>query len=100
MHEFGLYTKFTAREAQRDRLVSILLEAAESMKTVDGCELYVVNIADNDPEAVWVTEVWCDVAAHQDSLSLDTVQALILQAKSLLASVAQIRLRPVGGKGI
>ncbi len=30
MSEFGLYTKFTTHDGQRDVLVPILLEAAES----------------------------------------------------------------------
>ncbi|NMP24952.1 putative quinol monooxygenase [Sulfobacillus harzensis] len=100
MSEFGLYTKFTAHDGQRDVLVQILLEAADSMALVDGCDLYVVNIPDDDPNGVWVTEIWRDSVAHEASLSLDTAMALIQQARPLIAGVDQIKLRPVGGKGI
>ncbi|NMP24837.1 putative quinol monooxygenase [Sulfobacillus harzensis] len=100
MSEFGLYTKFTAHDGQRDVLVQILLEAADSMALVDGCDLYVVNIPDDEPNGVWVTEIWRDSVAHDASLSLDTAMALIQRARPLIARVNQIKLRPVGGKGI
>ncbi|WP_377866697.1 hypothetical protein [Bacillus sp. R86525] len=38
MSKFGLYGKFTVEESNRDVLVDILLEAAESMKSLDTCE--------------------------------------------------------------
>lgn len=100
MSEFGSYTKFTAHKGQRDTLTQILLEAADSMALVDGCDLYVVNIPDDDPSGVWITEIWRDSVAQKASLSLDTTMALIQRARPLIAGVDQIKLRPVGGKGI
>lgn len=35
-------------------MVNILLEAAESMETLDECEIYLVNITDNEPNSVYV----------------------------------------------
>jgi quinol monooxygenase YgiN len=100
MDKFGLYTKFTTHEGQRDSLVQILLEAASGMESVDGCDLYVVNIPDIDPNIVWVTEIWNDPSAHQASLSLDEAKVLIQKARPLIAGIEQIKLRPLGGKGI
>jgi quinol monooxygenase YgiN len=99
MSKFGLCTKFTTHEGQRDSLVDVLLEAASGMESVEGCELYVVNIPDNEPDSVWVTEIWSDPSAHQASLSLEDAKVLIQRARPLIAGVEQIKLRPVGGKG-
>ncbi|MFP4979438.1 putative quinol monooxygenase [Paenibacillus sp. CN-4] len=100
MNKFGLYTKFTAHEGQRDTLAGLLLEAAKGMDAVPGCDLYVVNAADGDPNSVWVTELWNDPAAHQASLTLDGAKELIQQARPLIAGIEQIKLRPLGGKGM
>ncbi len=52
MNEFGVYTKFTPLEGQRDLLVEMLLEAANGMALVDGCGLYAVDIPENEPRSV------------------------------------------------
>jgi quinol monooxygenase YgiN len=97
---FGQYVKFTTHEGQRDLLVTELLHAAEAMQAVEGCLLYLVNMAPSEPDVIWVTEVWTDPAAHQASLSLEVSQTLIGQARKYIANVEAIALEPVGGKGI
>lgn len=100
MDKFGLYTKFTTREGQRDSLVGMLLEAASGMASVEGCDLYTVNIPENELDSIWVTEVWSDSSTHQASLSLEQSKVLIQKARPLIAGVEQIKLCSVGGKGI
>jgi quinol monooxygenase YgiN len=100
MKKFGLIGKITTQEGQRDALVQILLEAADLMQSVEGCELYVVSISDDEPETVWVNEVWSDAEAHAASLKRDEVLALIQRGMPLIAGFGErITLRPVGGKG-
>jgi quinol monooxygenase YgiN len=100
MDKFGLYTKFTTHEGQRDSLVGMLLEAASGMESVEGCDLYIVNIPENEPDSVWVTEIWNDPSAHHASLSLEQSKVLIQKARPFIAGVEQIKLHSVGGKGI
>jgi quinol monooxygenase YgiN len=101
MGTLGLYTKFTTQTGQRDRLVDRLLRAAQLMEQAPGCTLYLVNTSPDDPAAVWVTEVWASEEQHCDSLSLSGVPALIQETLPLLAlPPEQIRLAPVGGKGL
>lgn len=100
MSKFGFYGKFTAHSGKRDEFVQILLEAAASMQTVDGCELYIVNVTDDDPDTVWVTEVWRDAEAHKASLENEDAKALIHRARPMIAGVEQIKLRTLGGKGL
>lgn len=99
--KFGLYGKFTTVEGQRDTLVELLLEASKSMEELNDCELYVVSVADDEPDSVYVYEVWNNESAHQASLSLEAAQALIQRAKPIIKGMERINtLSPVGGKGI
>ncbi|GIO36353.1 hypothetical protein J41TS12_12140 [Paenibacillus antibioticophila] len=100
MNKFGLYTKFTAHEGRREELAGMLLEAAQGMSSVESCDVYAINIPDEDPTGVWVTEVWSDSSAHQASLSLEEAKSLIQQARPLIAGIEQIKLTTLGGKGI
>jgi quinol monooxygenase YgiN len=101
MSKFGLYGKFTVKEGERDSLVNILLEATESMGNLDECEIYLVNISDDEPNSVFVYEVWSSENAHQASLSLETTQALIKRAMPIITGMERIStLKTMGGKGI
>ncbi|MFC3211828.1 putative quinol monooxygenase [Planomicrobium okeanokoites] len=101
MNKFGLYGKFIVEDGKRDTLVSILLEAAESMDKLPECEIYLVSIAEDESNAVYVYEVWADENAHQASLSLETTQTLIRRAKPIITGMERINtLTTRGGKGI
>lgn len=101
MSKFGLFGKFTVKEGERDTLVEILLEAAESMENLVDCEIYLVNVSHDEPNSVFVYEVWSNESAHQDSLSLESTQTLIGRAKPIITGMERIcTLLPRGGKGI
>ncbi|MDL4839416.1 putative quinol monooxygenase [Aquibacillus rhizosphaerae] len=101
MSKFSLFGKFTIQEGERDTMVDILLEAAESMKNLDECEIYLVNISESEPNSVYVYEVWSDEEAHQASLTLEATQTLIKRAKPIIVGIERINtLKTKGGKGI
>lgn len=101
MGKFSLFGKFTVQEGERETMVSILLEAAESMKNLDECEVYLVNISESDPNSVYIYEVWSNENAHQASLTLEATQTLIRQAKPIITGMDRIStLKTKGGKGI
>ncbi|WP_046213440.1 putative quinol monooxygenase [Paenibacillus wulumuqiensis] len=101
MSRFGLFGKFTVQENQRDNMVSILLDAAESMKDLQECEIYTISIAENEPNCVYVYEVWSSEQAHQASLQLEATQTLIQQAKPIITGMERISIfHPLGGKGL
>jgi quinol monooxygenase YgiN len=98
---FSMYGKLVAQPGQRDALVAKLLRAAELMESVKGCLLYVVNTSVDEPDAVWVTEIWQDEAAHGASLSMPGVRTLITETMPLVAGPPEgTRVSPVGGKGL
>jgi quinol monooxygenase YgiN len=98
---FGLVGKIEAQPGQGDALAEHLLEAARLLEPVEECELYVVSRAPDEPDAVWVSEVWASRDAHAASLQLESVRELIVRARPLIAGGSErFELLPIGGKGI
>lgn len=101
MDKFSLFGKITVQEGKLDTMVDILLEAAESMKKLDECEIYLVNISESEPNSVYVYEVWTNENAHQASLTLEATQTLIRSARPIITGIERIStLKTKGGKGI
>jgi quinol monooxygenase YgiN len=95
---FGLIGKMLAVPGRRDELVSILLEGTDAMP---GCRSYVVATDPEDPEALWITEVWDSRESHQASLTLPGVQAAIAKGRPLIAGFSNhTETAPVGGHGL
>jgi quinol monooxygenase YgiN len=95
----GRYVKLLAKEGRGDGLAELLLRAAERLAGDPGCELYVVNRAPAEPDAVWVTEVWRSRAALDAALA--GAGADLERVREVLAGRAElIELAPVGGKGL
>jgi quinol monooxygenase YgiN len=70
----------------RDDLVAHLTQRSEVLKEV-GCLAYEVGVNDNEPDTVFVIELWESAAAHQSSLVLPEVQTAIEDARPLLSGV-------------
>jgi quinol monooxygenase YgiN len=95
---YGLIGKMTAKPGQRDALVATILEGSSDMP---GCRSYVVARDIADGNAVWITEVWDDEAAHKASLALPAVRAAIAKAMPLIADFGpSFVTTPVGGTGL
>jgi quinol monooxygenase YgiN len=97
---YGLQGKMVAKAGQRDALLALLLEASRG-EPMPGCRLYVVSEVPAEPDAIAITEVWDDKAAHDASLQLESVRALITRARPLIGGMGEsLELRPVGGQGL
>jgi quinol monooxygenase YgiN len=95
---YGLIGKMRAAEGQRDALIDLMLQGTAEMP---GCLSYIVARDPNDPDAIWITEVWTDAASHQASLAIPAVQATIQQAMPLIAGFEPGTVtEPVGGVGL
>ena len=98
---FGLFGKLTAHEGKRDALLEKMMKAADLMKSVPGCLLYVVATSDTETNAVYITELWKDEDSHGASLSMAGVRNLIVETMPLLAEQPSgTKVKAVGGKGI
>ncbi len=95
---YGLISKMMAKPGLRDALVAAMRGSTADMP---GCLSYVLALDPADPDALWITEVWTDQAAHQASLSLPEVQAAIGEARPLIAGFGErIETEPIGGVGL
>lgn len=72
-----------AKPGRRDELVAILTRLNVDLADA-GCQLYEVGVNDDDPDKVFVVELWQSQDAHRDSLALPSTQAAIAQARELL----------------
>ncbi|MEX1162202.1 MAG: putative quinol monooxygenase [Nitriliruptor sp.] len=101
MAGYTLCGSIRATPGDGDRLEALLLEAADAVAPADGCRLYLVNRSQDDPDAVWIVEVWRDQDAHEASLHLAGVQDVIGRARPLIAGMGdRTELRLVGGIGL
>src|SRR5262245_41582647 len=95
---YGLISKIKANSAQRDTLVAILVDASAALP---GCLSYVVAKDANDPDAMWVTEVWDSPASHHASLTVPAVRQAIAKAGPLIAGFEKrFETKPAGGHGL
>jgi len=95
---YGRIGRMKATPGQRDALASILLEGTSDMP---GCLSYLVARDTDDPDSLWVTEVWDSRASHQASLSLPSVQEAIAAGRPLIAEFSEgFETEPLGGHGL
>ena len=69
---------------KRDELISHLTRRNDALHEV-GCLAYEVGVNDEEPDTVFVVELWENQEAHQASLNLPEVQAAIAAARPLLS---------------
>lgn len=95
---YGLIGRIRATEGGRDRLAEILISGLSEMP---GCLSYVVARDPEDPDALWVTEVWVSKEDHAASLQLPSVQAAIAEGRPLITGFEQRNeTEPLGGVGL
>ena len=95
--------KFTAQPGEGDAVAGLLLGAADSLRGVPGCELYVINRSASEPDVVWVTELWLSqeaLDASLEQLGTDESRARIAEVMTLLVGPPELtELEPLGGVG-
>lgn len=69
---------------KRDLLVEILTRRSADLERA-GCLLYEVGVNDEQPDTVFVAELWTSAEAHRRSLQLERVRAAIREARPLLS---------------
>jgi quinol monooxygenase YgiN len=90
---------FKAQPGKGSELAEILLAAAGALRADESCLLYVV--AREGDDAIWVTEVWTDRAAHDASLRAPGVPEMIARARPLIAGIeGRAEFSVLGGKGV
>ncbi|MGI8712502.1 MAG: putative quinol monooxygenase [Solirubrobacteraceae bacterium] len=100
----GRYVKMTAQPGTGDAVSALMLEVARSLNGTDGCDLYVVNQTDGEPDTIWVTELWRDqeaVDASLEVLQTESGKARLGEVMALLdGRPERVDLKPLGGVGL
>src|SRR5688572_22375295 len=97
---YGLLNKLTAKPGKRDEVIGILLESG---KLIDdpACLMYMVSEAVDDPNVIYVTDLWTSKDLHRQALQAPELRAFIEKAIPLLEGMPeQIETKPVGGIGL
>ena len=98
---YGLIGKIKAQPGQRAALLDLLLQAAGALGEVEGCYIYLISEATDDPDTIWITEAWRSQADHDASLENEGVRAVISAARPLIADMSGgFEIVPVGGRGL
>jgi quinol monooxygenase YgiN len=96
-----LLNRLRARPSQRQRLVKILLESGKLFDDNPACLLYLVSESADDPNLVWVVDLWTSQEAHAEALKAPELRPFVEQAMPLLEGAPeQFEVRSVGGKGL
>jgi len=97
---FGYNGSMKTTPGHRDAVVAILLRGSDGLRAA-GCHLYVVSVSDDEPDTVWVNEVWESREHHRASLRLAETQAAIAEAMPMLTGeFTSQELTVVGGLGV
>jgi quinol monooxygenase YgiN len=101
MSRFGLMSKITAHPGQGQALRHLMIEAAEVVAEAPGCDVWIVSVSPDDPDAIWVTEIWRSEHDHAASLTDERVREIIARACPLIADFSErVTLQPIAGKGL
>jgi quinol monooxygenase YgiN len=93
------YGKATAKPGQGGELAEILLAAAAELESDPGCLLYLINRQVDQPDVVWVTELWRGQADLDASLERIRGSDSVAKAMALVDDWQMIELDLLGGKG-
>jgi len=84
------------KPGKRDNVVAILTRPGLVGEDI-GCLLYEVGVNDDEPNTVFVMELWESQESHQASLQLDAVRAAIAEAMPYLSGeITSSRFTVVG----
>ena len=74
----------TAQPGQRDALIE---RFTEMLRTgIPGLESCSINAVLDDPDTIWVTEIWTDKAAHDAGTRSDAVTSATRRVMALVAA--------------
>jgi quinol monooxygenase YgiN len=98
---YALLNRLTAKPGQRERVVEVLVESGKLFDDNPACRLYLVSESTDDPNVVWVVDLWSTQEAHEEALKAPELRPFVEQAMPLLEGMPeQIEVNPVGGKGL
>jgi quinol monooxygenase YgiN len=89
---FSVYGRMTALPGQRDELIAVLRDGLHASGD-GGLLAYSINALFDDPDTIWLTQLWTGKEAHEAATRSERVAAASRRIPSLLAE------QPVGFYG-
>jgi quinol monooxygenase YgiN len=98
---YALLNRLTTKPGKRDEVLKVLLDAGKPFQENAACMLYLVYEDLQDPNVIWVEDLWTSKEEHTTALARPEVRSFIAQALPLLEGMPEQReVVPVGGKGL
>ena len=82
---FSVYGRMTALPGRRDELIALLRDGLRAGGDDSGLLAYSINTAFDDPDTIWLTQLWIDKEAHDATTRFEPVAAVSRQIPPLLA---------------
>jgi quinol monooxygenase YgiN len=99
MSRVARYGKMVAKAGKGAEAAERLLAAAAELEADPGCELYLINRQSDQPDLIWVTELWRSQADLDASLERIRSSSGVARAMALVEDWQMVELDLLGGKG-
>jgi quinol monooxygenase YgiN len=86
MAGFAVYSRMTARSGERDALIEEIRAAVAALGEPPGLLDYTINTVLDDPDSLWVTEIWTTKDAHDTATRTTANKARTARFAELLAA--------------
>ncbi|MGP4020539.1 putative quinol monooxygenase [Saccharopolyspora sp. 5N708] len=100
----GRLMAFTAKPGKGGDLAAVMLQVAEGLRGVSGCELYVISRDRENPDTVRVAEAWTDEASADAALAAAVKSGGDVSIEGVLGMLAKpperIDVTTLGGVGL
>ncbi len=98
---YALLNRLTTKPGQRRRVVELLLESGRLFDDNPSCHLYLVSESAEEPDIVWVVDLWTSEAEHAAALKAPELRPFVEATVPLLEGPPhQLEVHPAGGKGV
>jgi quinol monooxygenase YgiN len=96
---FALLNRLAAKPGERDVVVRNLLDSGRLFDDNPACLLYLVVEAVDDPDGIWVVDLWSSEEEHSTALQAPELRRYVSETVPLLRGAPeQIQVRVAGGK--
>jgi quinol monooxygenase YgiN len=99
MSRVARYAKLVAHPGRGRELAGFLLTAAADLADEPGCQLYLVNHQADEPDLIWVTEIWRSQADLDASIERLRGNEDVAAVMALVRESEMVELELLGGKG-
>jgi quinol monooxygenase YgiN len=100
MSKVALFATITAAPGKRDELLEKFKMMLDAVEREDGCEVYLAHTSDDEPDKIFMYELYSSVEAFDSHMSGEAMAAFVTEAGALFGGPLDLkRLSLHGGKG-